>query len=100
MAVIDLVDVSDALPGVWTLFEGVTFRVPDGHHAALVGANGIGKSTLLRLIAGLEPPVVGRDERAGSSRPHAPAHRDGRAADDDPRVPSRVRGQGGGGGRD
>jgi ATPase subunit of ABC transporter with duplicated ATPase domains len=59
MSVIDLQDVRHALPGGWTLFEGVTFRVPPGHHAALVGANGIGKSTLLRIVAGLEPPTGG-----------------------------------------
>jgi ATPase subunit of ABC transporter with duplicated ATPase domains len=59
MAVIDLVDVSYALPGGWTLFRDVTFRVPEGHHAALIGPNGIGKSTLLRLIAGLEEPSEG-----------------------------------------
>ena len=60
MSVIDLVDVSYALPGGWTLFSGVTFRVPEGHHAALVGANGIGKTTLLRIVAGLEPPASGQ----------------------------------------
>ena len=59
MAVIDLADVSYSLPGGWTLFEGVTFRVPEGHHAALVGPNGIGKSTLLRLIASIEEPASG-----------------------------------------
>jgi ATPase subunit of ABC transporter with duplicated ATPase domains len=71
MAVIDLVDVSYALPGGWTLFEGVTFRVPHGHHAALVGANGIGKSTLLRIIAGHEPAasgVLNVDGRVGLMR--------------------------------
>lgn len=60
MSVIDLVDVGYALPGGWTLFEGVTFRVPEGHHAALVGANGIGKTTLLKLIAGIESPSSGQ----------------------------------------
>lgn len=60
MSVIDLVDVGYALPGGWTLFEGVTFRVPEGHHAALVGANGIGKTTLLRIVAGLERPTSGQ----------------------------------------
>jgi len=60
MSVIDLVDVDYALPGGWTLFEGVTFRVPDGHHAALIGANGIGKTTLLKVVAGLEPPTSGQ----------------------------------------
>jgi ATPase subunit of ABC transporter with duplicated ATPase domains len=65
MAVLDLSGVSYSLPGGWTLFEGVTFRVPDGHHAALVGPNGIGKSTLLRLIAGSEEPASGSINAAG-----------------------------------
>ncbi len=52
MAIIDCSDVRIVLPGGWTLFDGVTFRVPDGHHAALVGANGVGKTTLLKAIAG------------------------------------------------
>jgi ATPase subunit of ABC transporter with duplicated ATPase domains len=36
------------------LFDDVSFRVGDGHHVALVGANGTGKTTLVRLIAGDE----------------------------------------------
>jgi ATPase subunit of ABC transporter with duplicated ATPase domains len=56
---IELNDVSFALPGGWTLFEEVSFRVPDGEHAGLVGANGIGKTTLLRLIAGEERATSG-----------------------------------------
>ena len=71
MAVIDLSDVAFAWPGGWTLFEGVTFRVPTGHHAALVGANGIGKTTLLKVIAGEEPSAAGAinlDGRAGYMR--------------------------------
>jgi ATPase subunit of ABC transporter with duplicated ATPase domains len=59
MGFLELTDVSYALPGGWTLFQGVTFRVPDGEHAALIGANGIGKSTLLRMIAGEERPTGG-----------------------------------------
>jgi ATPase subunit of ABC transporter with duplicated ATPase domains len=68
---IEVSDVAYALPGGWTLFDGVTFRVPDGEHAALVGANGIGKSTLLRLLAGEERPVAGAvrvDGRVGLMR--------------------------------
>jgi len=71
MAVIGLLDVSYALPGGWTLFQGVTFRVPSGNHAALVGANGIGKTTLLHVIAGLEPTAGGTiyvDGRVGFVR--------------------------------
>ncbi len=34
------------------LFEGASLTLPGGHHAGLVGRNGTGKTTLLRLIAG------------------------------------------------
>lgn len=71
MGFIELTDVSYALPGGWTLFEGVSFRVPEGEHAALVGANGIGKSTLLRIIVGLEAASAGAvrvDGRVGLMR--------------------------------
>src|SRR5215470_1154803 len=37
-------------PGGGLLFSGVSFRVGDKEHAALVGVNGVGKSTLLRLL--------------------------------------------------
>jgi ATPase subunit of ABC transporter with duplicated ATPase domains len=68
---LELADVAYALPGGWTLFEGVSFKVPDGSTTALVGANGIGKSTLFRLIAGLEKPSGGSirvDGRVGLMR--------------------------------
>jgi ATPase subunit of ABC transporter with duplicated ATPase domains len=71
MGFLELTDVSYALPGGWTLFDGVTFRVPEGEHAALVGANGIGKSTLLRIVAGQEPASSGAvraDGRVGLMR--------------------------------
>lgn len=38
-------------PGGGLLFSGVSFRVADREHASLVGVNGVGKSTLLRLLA-------------------------------------------------
>ena len=59
MPIIDVSDVAYALPGGWTLFDAVTFRVPEGHHAALVGPNGIGKTTLLKVLAGVEPAGAG-----------------------------------------
>jgi len=34
------------------LLENTSLTLPDGHHAGLVGRNGTGKSTLLKLIAG------------------------------------------------
>jgi ATPase subunit of ABC transporter with duplicated ATPase domains len=48
---IELVEVGYAFPGGRTLFDKVSFKVPDGERVALVGANGVGKTTLLRLIA-------------------------------------------------
>ncbi len=71
MGFLELTDVTYRLPGGWTLFEGVTFRVPEGSHTALVGANGIGKTTLLRMIAGEERPSEGAirvDGRVGLMR--------------------------------
>lgn len=39
-------------PGGSLLFENVSFRVGDREHAGLVGTNGVGKSTLLRILSG------------------------------------------------
>lgn len=41
-----------APPGADSLFFDVSFTVAPGEHAALVGANGVGKSTILRILAG------------------------------------------------
>jgi ATPase subunit of ABC transporter with duplicated ATPase domains len=46
-------------PGGEPLFDEVSFRVGDGDHVALVGANGVGKTTLLRLIQGELPGAQG-----------------------------------------
>ncbi len=40
--------------------KGITFEVPDGKIVTLIGANGAGKSTTLRAIAGLVKPAHGR----------------------------------------
>src|SRR3979409_2646886 len=59
MGFIDVDDLSYKLPGGRVLFDDVTFKVHAGQHAALVGANGVGKTTLLRILAGEEPQARG-----------------------------------------
>ena len=48
-----------AHPGGDLLFSDVSFRVSPGQHVALVGTNGIGKSTLLKILVGELPPDEG-----------------------------------------
>ena len=40
--------------------KGITFEVPERKIVTLIGANGAGKSTTLRTIAGLVKPAHGR----------------------------------------
>ncbi|RKP48024.1 ABC transporter ATP-binding protein [Cohnella endophytica] len=42
------------------LFENVTFGIETGDKIGIIGVNGTGKSTLLKVIAGLEPADSGR----------------------------------------
>jgi ATPase subunit of ABC transporter with duplicated ATPase domains len=48
-----------AHPGGNLLFEGVSFKIPPGSHVGVVGVNGVGKSTLLRVITGELPAEEG-----------------------------------------
>ena len=46
------------------IFWDVSCSIAHGDRIALVGRNGTGKTTLLRILAGLEPPTSGRVHRA------------------------------------
>jgi ATPase subunit of ABC transporter with duplicated ATPase domains len=48
-----------AYPDGELLFSDVSFRVAPGSHVGLVGANGVGKSTLLKILAGTLTPAEG-----------------------------------------
>jgi ATP-binding cassette, subfamily F, member 3 len=54
--------------GARDLFEHVSFSVPHRARIGLVGPNGVGKTTLFRLILGEEEPSRGRVESARSLR--------------------------------
>ena len=62
----DLTKSHDGAP----LFEGVSLTLDDAARTALVGVNGVGKTTLLRLLAGVERPdrgavALGPGDRVG-----------------------------------
>ena len=51
--------------GVFEALHGVSLEVDEGKIVAIIGANGAGKSTTLRAIAGLTPPRSGTITYAG-----------------------------------
>ena len=55
--------------------HGVSFELSQGHVVAIVGANGSGKSTILRAIAGLNRVEVGQIAFEGRPIERLPAHR-------------------------
>jgi len=57
-----LTDVTKAY-GAQEVLRGVTFQINPGEHVGLVGRNGAGKTTILRLIAGADAPDNGAIER-------------------------------------
>lgn len=50
------------------IFSGLNLTIPPGARIALVGENGIGKTTLLNLLADLESPTEGKINRANQLR--------------------------------
>ena len=51
--------------GLGHILQGVDLEVPEGRIAAVLGRNGVGKTTTLRSIVGLAPPRQGRVMLAG-----------------------------------
>ncbi|WP_375397702.1 heme ABC exporter ATP-binding protein CcmA [uncultured Sphingomonas sp.] len=48
------------------LFEGLSFKLEPGGAALVSGPNGVGKSSLIRVAAGLLPPAAGRVAASGA----------------------------------
>ena len=55
--------------------KGVSFEVNDGEIVALIGANGAGKSTILKTISGLMHPRAGTIEFMGENIAHMDAYK-------------------------
>ena len=46
--------------GGFTLLDEINFHISDGEHIGLVGKNGAGKSTIMKLIMGIDRPTSGQ----------------------------------------
>jgi zinc/manganese transport system ATP-binding protein len=57
-AVVELDDVAVGYPGR-TLWSGLSLRIDPGEFVAVLGGNGTGKTTMLKLLLGLIPPLAG-----------------------------------------
>jgi len=62
--------------GSLRVIEGVSFTLKAGEGLVLRGPNGIGKTTLLRTVAGLQPPLEGRIDMPEDAVAYA-GHSDG-----------------------
>ncbi|WP_064257286.1 ATP-binding cassette domain-containing protein [Rhodococcus sp. HS-D2] len=66
MAHIDVTELGYSLPDGRALFHSLNFKLGQGERAALVGPNGVGKSTLVSIVAGELSPHEGSIHRSGS----------------------------------
>jgi urea transport system ATP-binding protein len=61
------------------ILRDVSFEAPTGKVTALLGRNGVGKTTLLKAVMGVVPIASGRVAFAGEDVTRAPSHRRVRA---------------------
>ncbi len=73
MSLLEIEDLSVDYGGVHAL-RGVSVQIPERSVVAIVGANGAGKSTFLRTVAGLVTPSAGQIRMEGQSIERLPTH--------------------------
>lgn len=66
---LDIRDLKVAYGGIHAV-KGVSLHVNEGELVTLIGANGAGKSSTMKAIAGMLPPASGSIELDGVSSPH------------------------------
>lgn len=72
-------DAVDAFYGRSHALHGVSLGIPEGAITAILGRNGVGKTTLLKTLMGLMERVTGTILLAGRDITRAPAYRRARA---------------------
>jgi branched-chain amino acid transport system ATP-binding protein len=70
-----VVEKLDVFYGAIHALKGVSFHVDKGEIVTLIGANGAGKSTILKTISGLIKPARGSMTYGGQDLSAIPAHR-------------------------
>jgi len=71
---LDVKDIHTYYGGSYVL-QGVSLTVSEGQVVALMGRNGVGKTTTIRSVAGLTPPRMGSIVFKGKEISHLPAYR-------------------------
>lgn len=67
MSILSLSNVGHSF-GDFDVFQGITVSIAQGGKVGMVGPNGIGKTTLLRILAGLDNPTAGHIHVAQGTR--------------------------------
>jgi ATP-binding cassette subfamily F protein 3 len=63
MSLINTINLSKSF-GATDIFSDLSLSIPNGARIAIVGPNGIGKTTLLRILVGRDEPTIGYVRRA------------------------------------
>ncbi|MBC6956031.1 MAG: ABC transporter ATP-binding protein [Chloroflexi bacterium] len=58
MSIISFSELSQSF-GHFDIFAGITGRIEHDSRIGLVGPNGVGKTSLIHILAGIEPPPTG-----------------------------------------
>ena len=62
---LELRNLCKSYPNGRQVLKGINYTLPEGEYVAIMGESGVGKSTLLNLIAGLDAPDSGEIEIDG-----------------------------------